>query len=233
MNIFNKVWKYKRYLRNIIQSIYFNFHYLPFSQAIKIPILLYKPKFLELNGNIKINGNIKCGMIRFGFTGVSLYPNSGVTIENHGGTIIFNGKCFIGNNSYISIGPKGIIEFGDDFCATSTLRLTSYDKIIFKNCVHFGWDTLIIDTDFHKLTKLSGGYSKGHAPISIGENNWFGNGCKIMKRTQTPNYCVISAGTILSGKVDAPEYSVIGNEQKVIVKATGVWRNVKDDAIIY
>lgn len=100
MNIFNKVWKYKRYLRNIIQSIYFNFHYLPFNQAIKIPILLYKPRFLELHGNIKINGNIKCGMIKLGFTGVSLYPNSGVTIENHGGTIIFNGSCFIGNNSY-------------------------------------------------------------------------------------------------------------------------------------
>lgn len=233
MNIFNKVWKYKRYLRNIIQSIYFNFHYLPFNQAIKIPILLYKPRFLELHGNIKINGNIKCGMIKLGFTGVSLYPNSGVTIENHGGTIIFNGSCFIGNNSYILIGNKGCVEFGDRFTATATFRVASYNNIIFGECISFGWDTLIMDTDFHKLTKLSGGYNKGYAPISIGSNNWFGNGCKIMKRTQTPNYCVVSAGTILSGKVDAPEYSVIGNEQKVIVKATGVWRNIDDDTINY
>lgn len=212
MSLFSKVWQHKYDFRNIFQSLYFNLHYLPFKQAIKLPILLYKPRFLKLQGSVKIEGNVKYGIIRLGFPTVSLYPNTGVTIENHGGAIIFNGRCSIGNNSYISIGSKGQVEFGDNFTATTTFRLTSYDRIIFGECVSFGWDTLVMDTDFHKLTKLSGGYSKGYAPISIGLNNWFGNGCKIMKRTQTPDYCVISAGTILSGKVDAPEYSVIGNE---------------------
>ena len=90
-------------------------------------------------------------MIKLGFPTVSLYPNTGITIENHGGTIIFHGICSIGNNSYISISQKGIVEFGDNFCASTTLRLTSYDKIVFRNCVRCGWDTLIMDTDFHKL----------------------------------------------------------------------------------
>lgn len=233
MSIFNKIWKHRRDLRNILQSVYFNFHYLPLKQAIKFPILLYKPKILKLKGDIKIEGRIKYGMIKLGFPCVSLYPNTGITIENHGGTITFKGTCSIGNNSYISIGKKGDIEFGDRFSATTTFRLTSYDKIVFRECVSFGWDALVMDTDFHKLTKLSGGYTKGYAPILIGSNNWFGNGCKIMKRTQTPDYCVISAGTTLSGKIDVPQYSVIGNEQKVVVKAIGLWRNIDDDSINY
>ena len=178
-------------------------------------------------------GKMKFGMIRLGFPTVSLYPNSGIVYENHGGTIVFNGKCSIGNNSAISIGAKAVVEFGDKFTASTTLRLTSYNHISFSDKVRFGWDTLVMDTDFHKLTKLSGGYSKGYAPISIGSNNWFGNGCKIMKRTTTPDYCVVSAGTILSGPVSAPSYSVVGNDSHIVVKATGVWRNVDDDVIEY
>lgn len=234
MFILKKLWNNRRILRSILPTIYFNFHYLPFNQAIKLPILLYKPKLLKMKGNIKIEKcKIKFGMIRLGFPTVSLYPNTGITYENHGGTIVFNGKCAIGNNSAISIGAKAVVEFGENFKSTTTLKLTSYDKIIFGNRVRLGWDTLVMDTDFHKLTKLSGGYSHGHAPVIIGSNNWFGNGCRIMKRTSTPDYCVVQGGTILSGPVSAPSYSVVGNDSHVVVKATGVWRNVDDDVIEY
>lgn len=233
MTILNKLWKNRQIFRSILPTIYFNFHYLPFSQAIRLPILLYKPRLLKMKGNVKIEGKVKFGMIRLGFPTVSLYPNSGIVYENHGGTIVFNGKCSIGNNSAISIGAKANIEFGENFKSTTTLKLTSYDKIVFGNRVRLGWDILVMDTDFHKLTKLSGGYSHGHAPVIIGSNNWFGNGCKIMKRTTTPDYCIVQGGTILSGPVSAPSYSVVGNDSHIVVKATGVWRNVDDDVIEY
>lgn len=55
-NIFIKIWKHRRDLYSIIKSVYFNFHYLPFKHAIKLPILLYKPKFFKLQGHIKIGG---------------------------------------------------------------------------------------------------------------------------------------------------------------------------------
>lgn len=233
MNKLKKIWNNRRLFRSILYSIYFNFHYLPFNEAIKFPILLYKPRLLKLKGSIKIESEIKFGMIRLGFPQVSLYPNSGIVFENHGGTIIFKGTCFVGNNSAISIGNKGFVEFGHDFKSTTTLRLASYNKIIIGDYASLGWDTLVMDTDFHKLTKLSGGYSRGYAPVYIGSNNWFGNGCKIMKRTQTPNFCVVQGGTILSGPISVPEYSVIGNDTHIIVKATGVWRNINDDIIDY
>lgn len=231
--LIKKVWNNKWVLRSILPTIYFNLHYLPFGQAVKLPILLYKPKLLKMKGNVKIRGKVRYGMIRLGFPTVSLYPNSGIVYESHGGTIVFNGECIIGNNSAISIGTKAVVEFGDRFVASTTLRLTSYHHISFGDRVRLGWETLVMDTDFHKLTKVSGGYSKGYAPVTIGSNNWFGNGCRIMKRTSTPDYCVVSAGTILSGPVSAPAYSIVGNDSHVVVKATGVWRNVDDDVIEY
>ncbi len=240
MNILNKLWNNRQLLHSIIPTIYFNFHYLPFSQALRLPILLYKPKLLKLKGNIKLGGGaceeggkVRFGMVRLGFPVVSLYPSSGIMYESHSGTVIFHGTCSIGNNSAISVGAKATVEFGDCFSATTTLRLTSYDSVTFGDRVSLGWDILVMDTDFHKLTKLSGGYSRGHAPVRIGSDNWFGNGCTVMKRTTTPDYCVISAGTVLSGPVNAPEYSVVGSKNEIVVKATGVWWNCEDDKIEY
>lgn len=233
MDYLQKLWKHRRDLRSIHKSIYFNFHYLPFHQAIHLPILLYKPRLLKLNGKIIIQGNVKYGMIKLGYPTVSIYPNSGIMIENHGGTVVFKGLCRIGNNSSLSIGEIGYCELGAGFWASTTLRLVCYYKIIIGEKCRIGWDNMIMDTDFHKLTKKAGGYSRGYAPIRIGRNNWFGNGCLIMKRSETPDYCTISAKTILTSKVDVPKYSVIRQKREVEVIASGLWRNVEDDKINY
>lgn len=237
MNILKRLWAHRHELRSLPQSIYFNFHYLPFKQAIHLPILLYKPHLLELKGSISIScmggGKFKYGMIRLGFPSVSIYPNSGIMYENHGGSITFHGEFGAGNNSYISIGQKAQVEIGTNTYATSSLRLVSYDKVNIGDHTLFGWNIMIMDTDFHTMKKVGGEYSKGHAPISIGSNNWFGNGCKIYKRTTTPDYIVVSADTILAGKVDTNEHTVIGSENKIIVKATGLWHQMDDDVIEY
>lgn len=169
-------------------------------------------------------------MIRLGFPSVSIYPNSGVMYENHGGSITFHGEFHAGNNSYISIGPKAI---GDSVGASSSLKIVSYDKVTIGHHSRFGWETLLMDTDFHKLTKVKGGYSKGHAPIWIGDYNWFGNGCRILKRTKTPDYMIVGAGTITTGPIDAPSYSIVGTENKIVIRASGLWRNPDDDVIEY
>ena len=80
-------------LRYLPQTIYFNFHYLPFSQAIHMPILLYKPKFVKLKGSIIIESEkIHTGMIKLGVNNVSIYPNNGISIELDG-NIHFKGTC--------------------------------------------------------------------------------------------------------------------------------------------
>ena len=52
--ILKRVWRGRKILRYILHSVFFNFHYLPFREAVKLPILLYKPKLLKLKGTIKI-----------------------------------------------------------------------------------------------------------------------------------------------------------------------------------
>lgn len=228
-----KVWENKRLLRNILKSVYFNFHYLPFKQAVHLPILLYKPKLRELKGTIRFDCKVKFGMVFLGFPYAPIYPNSGIMFQNLGGTIVFKGSCNIGSNSGLSIGEKGTCVFGSRFFSTASLKLLCFNCIEFGENARVGWDCMIMDTDFHKLSKLSGGYSKGIGSISIGSNNWIGNGCLIMKRTKTPNYCTVQARTILDKALDVPEYSIIGQAREIEIKATGLWRNIDDDVISF
>lgn len=222
-----------RLLRSLPASVYFNFHYLPLRQAVQLPVLLYKPRFLELKGTVRIESdNIRTGMIQLGFPTVSLCPNTGIMLENHGGEIVFKGCAGIGNASHISIGAKSKVEFGNYFQATA-LKLASYCGMKFASRVRFGWDCTVVDTDFHKLTKVNGGgYSKGYAPVSIGSDTWIGMGTLILKGTLLPDYTTVGARSLLSGKYDVPSYSILGGSPATL-KKTGYWRNIEDDKIEY
>ena len=89
MHLLIKIWNEKWILRSILVSIFFNLKYLPISQAIKLPILLYKPNLIKLKGRIKIESSqIKFGMIQLGRPIVPIFPNNGIIYENKGGTII-------------------------------------------------------------------------------------------------------------------------------------------------
>lgn len=52
---------------HVVKTIYINFRLLPFTQAIKLPILIYgKTKIFSLRGRCIIHAPIKFGMIQFG-----------------------------------------------------------------------------------------------------------------------------------------------------------------------
>ena len=233
MRLVKKIWGYRKALRSIFSTIYFNFKYLPANQAVKLPILLYKPKFIKLKGSFSIASlDVKFGMIKLGFPDVSIYPNTGIIIENHGGKCVFWGSCRIGNASAISIGDQGYVSFGDDFKATANLKLVCYHYIQFKDRVRVGWDNVIMDTDLHTMVKLSGGYTKGFGPVLIGNDNWLGLRCTVLKNTTTPNFCTVGSNSVLNRKYDYEPYVMIAGNP-CTKKIDGIYHDVKDDIITY
>ena len=115
------------------------------------------------------------------------------------------------------------MEFGDNFSATSTLRLVCFDRIVFEDDDLIGWNCLLLDTDFHQLSRLDGKVSESHKEIHVGKNNWIANGCNLLKGTVTPNNIVVAANTVLKGPIDCPEKVVIGNDHKTIILSKGKW----------
>lgn len=232
-NPFAMCWNHRAELRSMLSSLYFNFHYLPFRQAVHLPVLLYKPKLPALRGRVVVTGPVRYGMIRLGFSEVSVYPNSGIIFENHGGTVCFRGRCIIGNNSAVSVGDKGELTLGEHVEASTSCKIICYDHIDIGERTRLGWDCLVMDTDFHSLKYADGHKSRGHYPIVIGPDCWIGNGCHIMKRSVVAPRNVVAAGTCLQGPVTDKPDCLIASQATPYVKREGVHWDYYDDAIHY
>lgn len=198
------------YLLHIIKVLYFNFKYLPFKQAVKLPIWINYRYPARLKGKVIIEADkVYSGMIQIGQRHAFYHYRKGVSYDNRGGTIIFKGKCLIGNESQLFIGKRGVLTFGDNFGATST-RFLCMKEITFKENVSIGFDTILMDSDFHSIKDLiTGKKLKAHGKILIGSNTWIGAKCFIQKNTVTPDYCVIGANSVLKQKYKYPNYSII------------------------
>jgi acetyltransferase-like isoleucine patch superfamily enzyme len=241
MKIFRKIRNNLWRLRSLPQTVYFNFHYLPFKQAIKLPIVLYKPTLLKCDGKIKIESeNIRYGMIVLGGGRMcSIYPNMGITYENNGGTVVFEGECTIGKYSFVSIGRNAVVTFGKGFSSNAGLKLASHYKMTFGERVRIGFECTLFDTDFHQISYAPNSdlcgtpKPKAYGPIFIGMSTWIGAKSTILKNTDVPAYCVVSTCSLLRKKFDVPEYSLIAGVPATY-KKTGIWRNVDvDDEIEY
>ena len=217
------------------QSIIFNFRYLPFNQAIKLPILIYGARIVNTKGRIYLaTPNIQFGMIRFGGYQVSIFSTPKNFIwDDQGGVCEFQGECRLGNGSAISIGPSGRLIFGDNFVATANCKIVAYTKVEFGSNVLVGWDGLFLDTDFHALTTVSdGSLRSATAPIKIGSNNWFALKCTVLKGTTTPDFCTVGANSVLNKNYAVAEYSVLAG-QPAELKGSGIYRDAKNDRVQY
>ncbi len=223
-SIIKKIYSNLWILRSLPKTVYFNFHYLPFKQAVKLPILLYKPHFQELKGCIKIESeNIRRGMICLGVYDVNIYPNTGIMLDIRG-NITFKGSCRIGNASYFT-SNGGSIVFGDNFHATTSLRLINYDYIEFGDNVLVGWDCMICDNDFHTLSDVATGYDMSvKGPICIGNKVWVANGCSIMKNSSIPSNTIVSSKSLVNKNMEIPEYSLIAGTPAKLKKQNVRWK---------
>ena len=106
-----------RFLPWIHKSIYFNFHYLPFEQAVKLPILLYKPHFIKLKGNVIIESDkVSFGMIKMGIS-IEIGDNTVIAYETmimdsdwHALTDVVTGKL-LNKTSFVKIGSYNFISY--------------------------------------------------------------------------------------------------------------------------
>ncbi len=196
---------------SFVPSLMFNLRSLPLLQALRMPILVYKPHCWKMKSKLVIDAPLKYGMIRLGFMGGHMYPNNGIHLTLQGGTIVFKGKCQIGNNSFIVQGPSSTIVFGDDFVATTSIKIVSFKGIEFGKGTWAGWDSVFMDTNFHPLYDMEKQkFKRAYGPIKIGDYNWFGIQCKVMHSVETPERCIFGMGSVVTRGGKFESYCVHG-----------------------
>lgn len=218
------------FIKTLPKTIYFNFKYLPLKQAIKLPIWLFNVRLEKLKGTVIIDSKkTYSGMIRLGCISNTLYDCNHKLVWENRGEVVFNGSCIIGHGSGISTGKNGLIIFGNNFLATTTVKIISYISIVFGENVRVAWESIIMDTDFHETIDISTNErSNPKSPIKIGDNNWIGIRTSILKGTITPDFTIIGACSVLNKQYNTPEYSIIAGKPPKVAK-----NNVKRDLSSY
>lgn len=207
-----KAW-YRIYKISIIKTVYFNFKYLPFKQAVKLPVLISRKVYLKkTNGNIEINNPIVFGMIKIGFGDVGIFDEKrSRTIWQLKGKVIFHGTANIGHGSKISVGKSGILSLGNNFRITAETAIISHLRIDFGADCLLSWNTLVMDTDFHMIKNEFNEQLNSPSPIKIGDSVWIGSRNLILKGSIIPNNAIIGANTLVNKELKHENSLYAGN----------------------
>lgn len=190
----------KRLVKENYKTIYFNFKYFKFKDAIQFPVILSRNVILKrLEGCVEFNCPVKYNLVKIGFESIGIFDvKCSKSILEIKGNIIFNGKARIGQGCKISVAKNGKLIFGDQFMITAETAIVCNNNIVFgKNCL-LSWDILIMDSDHHTIKNEEGEIINHSKPIIIKDKVWIGCRTLILKGTQIPYGSVIGANSVVS-----------------------------------
>jgi len=195
---------------------------LPFSQAIKLPVVLTRNvQFYNLSGKVILNSNkIKPYMVRFGFFGEdTMHWKSEKTLLKIEGTLILEDKIQFANGIIIRVEKGAVLTIENNISISNCTKIICYKNILIKKNSRIAWECQIIDTSFHYIrNRIDKTYGSLNAPIIIGANNWIGNRVTIMKGSETPDFCIVASGSLVNKKLDVPNYSLVAGTPVRLIK---------------
>lgn len=215
-------------------TVVFNFYYLPVKQAIKLPILLYRPTLWGWSGKVKIKSEkIHFGMIHLGRRDSALFNKKGVCLNNKG-TIVFRGNASFGAGTVMQVGENAILDIGEKIANAIGLQIDCRYKIRILDNTSFGWNVILMDSAMHRTKYRDGGYTgRGYGEIIIGKNNWITTNCIVQAGAKTPDYCICATGALLNKDYSSEESYCLMAGCPAKVKKVGIWRDMSDCGVIY
>lgn len=220
---FDKLIKLLRYLLGIPKSIYVNLRLLPFTQAIRLPIIVStQTKLISLKGKVNLY-KVKTGIVRIGFTGADTVDyDYNRTILRIDGTLHIKGKTKIAKSSKLII--QGELTLGNNFITTGDTTIICAKKIMIGNDTMLAWQSIVMDTDQHNILDQDQNLINENKEIKIGNNVWIGARCFILKGVNIPNGSIIGANTTVTKSFNQESSLIAGNPPKIIKESIS-WKH--------
>lgn len=220
-----------RYLfkTNWIKTIWFNFRYLPFRQALYLPFFISRHTRIVCERDARIIleqvegvGTLKPCMLKLGYANVPTQcvksdPLSLYLKKNS--NLIFKGwgRISAGTQIYLMDGASVII--GEGCYLSMDVKIYAQKSIIIGNNTAVGWGSQIVDSDFHDIiNKVTGQVYPQCKEVIIGNHCWICNSCSISKGTIIPDEVIVGARSLCNKEYDVPVYSVIAGSPAKFIK---------------
>jgi len=203
------------------KTLYFNFKYFSFKEALRLPVIVSKNVYLRrVKGKVTVEAPLRPGLIKIGFGTVGIVDDIKFrAIWFVSGEVVFKGQAHIGYGSKIDVSETGKLVIGDNLQITAASSIISHKNIyIGRNCL-MSWEVLIMDTDMHTVMDAAGKIQNAPQDVIIGNDVWIGCRCLILKGAQIPDLSVIGANSVITKKL----------EHKAALYAGVPVKKVKDD----
>lgn len=223
---------------NVFKTIWFNFKMLPFCQAIKLPIFIYRNvHFRDLSGVVVVN-NIRPGMIRIGYYLHYVATSVPMTEWTIRGKLVLNGPTRFFQGTYVLISDKATLTCGGIYQTFGTgCKIICFERITIGKRVAVGWECQIMDTSFHYIRQTEAS-SADIAPLTkeiiIGDYVWIGNRTTISKGAVIPDESIIASNSLVNKDltVDGSYCLFAGTPVKVVKKGVErVWSESKESEL--
>lgn len=217
------------------RSLHFCISYLPFKQAIKLPILVEIPIDVIKcqKGQIVLN-DYSFGAVRLSADSSSYIPNyTSKLYIRKGGLMTFEGKAKIGAGFSIAVSENGNITFGDNFYCNKNVyfKCTQNSQLKFGKECKVGWACEFTTSDGHELYK-NNKVSNIDSSVIIHDHCWITSHCLIGKGVRIASDCIISKGAIVTKSI-YDQYSVIGGVPAKVISTDVKWskeaKNIRND----
>ena len=222
---------------NITKTLLINFAFLPFKQAVKLPIVIYGPcKIGSIMGQIKFLSPVRRGMLKIGLTHPvrSYYSKSFVSIA---GLIEVGERTILRKGINLEVGIAGHLVLKDFMSVGHNCTIICHQYIEIGEACSVGNNSYFIDSDFHHVINTkTRKVGVNHKPVILGPNCWIGGWCTIKKGTQLPKGTIVAGPNSMVGKNFVgviPECCMIGGSPaKLLVEGVRRVNNDASDKII-
>jgi acetyltransferase-like isoleucine patch superfamily enzyme len=204
-------------LLGLPKTLLFNFRYLSFRQALRLPILVsHRVAIYDFGGTVSVPPNSGPGTVLLGFgnNGGFDYRRSR-SVWQIAGDVVFEGPARLGTGFKLSV--AGRVTFGEGFVLSAESQIICRESIAFGSGCLVSWDVLLLDSDFHPiLSTEDGSVSARIAPITIGDRVWIGARSSVLKGVEIGDDVIVAAGSIVTRSHAAGNVLLGGNPAQVL-----------------
>lgn len=206
-------------LLSLPKTIFFNFRYLPFKQAIKFPFFVFYNVKTDIKGKIHLDAHCldNCFSIRIGGSGSEHIISNKYTYFKVGkmAQISFEGSAWIAEGSSIRVDRNGQLVMGDKFSCNKNCNISCSHRIVFGKDNLLGWNIFVRDTDGHRIYQENVP-KESSKDVIFGEHVWICSFADILKGAYIPNGCVVAWKACVLSPINEENVLIAGFPAKVI-----------------
>jgi UDP-3-O-[3-hydroxymyristoyl] glucosamine N-acyltransferase len=193
-------------LFSIPKTIWFNFRYLPFHQAMRLPVWIAsntRIKQLHRGGIILCDEQVRLGLVHIGYHEADAVDSYGchtiLTVEK-GGTLVFEADAHIGQGAILHVKKDASLVLGRHFAISGTTSVICNQRITMGEDVQCSWNSLITDGDAHCIYSEEGDWLNPPEEIRIGNKVWIAANTTILKGAMISDNTVIASNSLVNKK---------------------------------